>query len=87
MQESITTKSLLSARKSTGYWPDEMKQQFANAPYLPKDQLFQKEGVILRPRVVLKANSHSGSQDLLVQEMMSTRTEHGPARPRRDAAN
>ena len=33
-----------------------------------KDQLYQRESVILRPCVVLKANSQSGSQDLLVQE-------------------
>ena len=33
-----------------------------------KDQLNQTESVILRPRVVLKANSQSGSQDLLAQE-------------------
>ena len=37
-----------------------------------KDQLYQKESVILRPRVVLKANSQSGSQDLLVQEARSS---------------
>ena len=33
-----------------------------------KDQLYQKESVILRPRVVLKADSQCDSQDLLVQE-------------------
>ena len=33
-----------------------------------KDQLYQRESVILRPRVVLKANSQSGSQDPPVQE-------------------
>ena len=37
-----------------------------------KDQLNQKESVILRPRVVLKANSQSDSQDLLVQEARSS---------------
>ena len=37
-----------------------------------KDQLHQKESVILRPRVVLKAHSQSGSQDLLVQEARSS---------------
>ena len=36
-----------------------------------KDQLYQRESVILRPRVVLRANSQSGSQDLLVQEARS----------------
>ena len=36
-----------------------------------KDQLYQRESVILRPRVVLKSNSQSGSQDLLVQEARS----------------
>ena len=33
-----------------------------------KDQLCQKESVILRPRVVLEADSQSGSQDLRTQE-------------------
>ena len=28
-----------------------------------KDQLYQRESDILRPRIVLKANSQSGSQD------------------------
>ena len=37
-----------------------------------KDQLYQWESAILRPRVVLKANSQSGSQDLLVQEARSS---------------
>ena len=37
-----------------------------------KDQLYPRESVILRPRVVLKANSKSGSQDLLVQEAKSS---------------
>ena len=37
-----------------------------------KDQLYQRESVILRPRVVLRANSQSGSQDLLVQEARSS---------------
>ena len=37
-----------------------------------KDQLHQKESVILRPRVVLKADSQSGSQDLPVQEARSS---------------
>ena len=37
-----------------------------------KDQLYQMESVILRPRVVLKAHSQSGSQDLLVQEARSS---------------
>ena len=37
-----------------------------------KDQLYQKESVILGPRVVLKANSQSGSQDRLVQEARSS---------------
>ena len=37
-----------------------------------KDQLYQRDGVILRPRVVFKANSQSGSQDLLVQEARSS---------------
>ena len=37
-----------------------------------KDQLYQKESVILRPRVVLRANSQSGSQDLPVQEARSS---------------
>ena len=36
-----------------------------------KDQLYQRESVILRPRV-LKANSQSGSQDLPVQEARSS---------------
>ena len=36
-----------------------------------KDQLYQIESVIQRPRVVLRANSQSGSQDLLVQEARS----------------
>ena len=36
-----------------------------------KDQLYQRESVILRPRVVLRANSQSGSQDLPVQEARS----------------
>ena len=37
-----------------------------------KDQLYQREGMILRLRVVLKANSQSGSQDLAVQEARSS---------------
>ena len=37
-----------------------------------KDQLKQRESVILRPRVVLEANSQSGSQDLLVQDARSS---------------
>ena len=37
-----------------------------------KDQLYQRESVILRPRVVPKANSQCGSQDLLVQEARSS---------------
>ena len=36
-----------------------------------KDQLYQGESVILRPRVVLEANSQCGSQDPLVQEARS----------------
>ena len=37
-----------------------------------KVQLYQRESVILRPRVVLKAYSKSGSQDLPVQEARSS---------------
>ena len=37
-----------------------------------KDQLYRRESVILRPRVVLEANSQSGSQDLPVQEARSS---------------
>ena len=37
-----------------------------------KDQLYQRESVILRPRVVVKADSQSGSQDLPVQEARSS---------------
>ena len=37
-----------------------------------KDQLHQRESVIPRPRVVLKANSQSGSKDLPVQEARSS---------------
>ena len=37
-----------------------------------KDQLYQRESVILRPRVVLKANSQRGSQDLPEQEARSS---------------
>ena len=37
-----------------------------------KDQLHQWESVILRPRVVLEANSQCGSQDLPVQEARSS---------------
>ena len=37
-----------------------------------KDQLYQRESVILRSRVVLKANSQSGSQDLLVKAARSS---------------
>ena len=36
-----------------------------------KDQLHQRESVILRPRLVLRADSQSGSQDLFVQEARS----------------
>ena len=36
-----------------------------------KGQLHQRESVILRPRVVLKTNSQSGSQDLHVHEARS----------------
>ena len=38
-----------------------------------KDQLYQRESVIPRPRVVLEADSQSGSQDLPVQEARSPR--------------
>ena len=37
-----------------------------------KDQLYTRESVILRPCVVLKANSQSGAQDLPVQEAISS---------------
>ena len=37
-----------------------------------KDQLYQRENVILRPRVVLKANLQCDSQDLLAQEARSS---------------
>ena len=37
-----------------------------------KDQLCQKESVILRPRVVLKASSQRDSQDPPVQEARSS---------------
>ena len=37
-----------------------------------KDQLYQRESVILRLRVVLEGNSQSGSQDLLVQQARSS---------------
>ena len=37
-----------------------------------KDQFYQRESEILRPRVVLKGTSQSGSQDLLVQEARSS---------------
>ena len=37
-----------------------------------KDQLYQKESLIPRPRVVLKANSQCGTQDPLVQEARSS---------------
>ena len=37
-----------------------------------KDQLYQRESVILRPRFVLRANSQSGSQDLHVEEARSS---------------
>ena len=37
-----------------------------------KDQVYQNESVILRPRVVLKANSQTGSQDPPVQEARSS---------------
>ena len=37
-----------------------------------KDQLYERESVILRPRVVLRANSQSGSQDLPFQEARSS---------------
>ena len=37
-----------------------------------KDQLYRRESVILKSRVVLKANLQSGSQDLPVQEARSS---------------
>ena len=37
-----------------------------------KHQLYQRESVILRPRVVLKATSQSGLHDLLLQEARSS---------------
>ena len=37
-----------------------------------KDLLYQRESVIPRPRVVLEANSQSGSQDVPVQEARSS---------------
>ena len=37
-----------------------------------KDQLYERESVILKPRVVLTANSQCDSQDLLVQEARSS---------------
>ena len=36
-----------------------------------KDQFYQRESVILRPRVILEANSQSGTQDLSMQEARS----------------
>ena len=37
-----------------------------------KGQLYQRESVILRPCVVLRANSQNGSQDLSLQEARSS---------------
>ena len=37
-----------------------------------KDQLYQRESVVLRPRVVLKANSQCDSQDSPVQDARSS---------------
>ena len=37
-----------------------------------KDQLYERESMILKPRVVLTANSQCDSQDLLVQEARSS---------------
>ena len=37
-----------------------------------KDQLYPRESVILRPRVVLRADSQSDSQDVPVQEARSS---------------
>ena len=37
-----------------------------------KDQLYQRESVILRPIVVIKVSSQYGSQDLFVQEARSS---------------
>ena len=44
-----------------------------------KDQLHQRESVVLRPRVVLQADSQCGSQDLLVQEARSPWESHQDA--------
>ena len=44
-----------------------------------KDQLYHRESVILRPRVVLEAYSQSGSQDLPVQEARSCWESHQDA--------
>ena len=44
-----------------------------------KDQLHQRESVILRPRVVPGANSQCGSQDLPVQEARSSWESHRDA--------
>ena len=37
-----------------------------------KDQLYERESVILSPRVVLRANSQNGSPDLPLQEARSS---------------
>ena len=51
---------------------DTLPAEFIEKAICIKDQLYPRETVILRPRVVLKYNSHSGSQDLLVQEARSS---------------
>ena len=51
---------------------DTLPAEFIEKAICMKDQLEKRESVILRPRVVLKANSQSGSQDLLEQEARSS---------------
>ena len=64
MEESITTKLLMNARKkqsdSTGYWSDETMKHFNNAPHW---QIYKWIPVLAKG---------GGQQDLLVQEARSS---------------
>ena len=61
--------TILSTRSNAVLLYDTLHAEFIQKSSMKtKDQLCQRESVILRPRVVLKANSQCGSQDLFEQD-------------------
>ena len=71
---STKSAAILSNKMECSYLYDTLHAEFMEKAIClkTKDQLYQRESVIQRPRVVLKANSQSGSQDLPVQEARSS---------------